>query len=86
MDNSSQTGADRADTDAGGGTSPGGSDIGDRAQTDDLVSDRELGMTEPLGEDHRGSSDDLSGSTWGSAGDPGSALGNPGETTSPNQT
>jgi hypothetical protein len=59
----------------------GGSDIGDRAQTGDLVSDRELGMTEPLGEEERAGGGDLGGSTWGAdpGGDPGSALGNPGD-------
>ncbi len=81
MDAAEQAGADRADSDAGGETWPGGSEIGDRAQTGDLLSDRELGMTEPLGADHRGGAGDLSGSTPGAdrGGDPGTALGNPGD-------
>jgi hypothetical protein len=73
---------------AGDAAGHGGSDIGDRAQTGDLVSDRELGMTEPLGAEERASGGDLGGSTWGSepGGDPGSALGNPGDSDNDEQT
>lgn len=82
MVNAGEPADDRATTGvADSAAGHGGSDIGDRAQNGDLVGDRELGMTEPLGEEQRGSGGDLGGSTWGAdpGGDPGSALGNPGD-------
>ncbi len=75
MAESGQTAGERdANGDVGGEGRSARSDAPERAQTGDLVSDRELGLTEPLGPDRDGPID-LKGSTWGADpdDDPGSA-------------
>ncbi len=75
MAESGQVGRESAaNGDVGGEERSARSDTRERAQTGDLVSDRELGLTEPLGPDRDGPID-LKGSTWGADpdDDPGSA-------------
>jgi hypothetical protein len=60
MDDAGPLGAPHADGVARGETGAGGSDA-ERSQAGDLVGDRELGTTEPLGEAHRHNADDPTG-------------------------